>query len=74
MRIFISFTLEGSSCSRTRLLFEKALGTEIKVGVIAVSNPYFDARRWWLYSEGAEDVVEEGIGYIYAKLFFHSRP
>jgi uncharacterized SAM-binding protein YcdF (DUF218 family) len=70
----LNIVTEGAHARRTRLLFEKALGPEVKVGVIAVSNPDFDARRWWLYSEGAEDVVEEGIGYIYAKLFFHPRP
>ena len=70
----LNIVTEGAHARRTRLLFEKALGPEVKVGVIAVPNPDFDARRWWLYSEGGEDVVEEGIGYIYAKLFFHPRP
>jgi uncharacterized SAM-binding protein YcdF (DUF218 family) len=67
----LNIITEGAHARRTRLLFEKALGPDVKVGVIAVPNPDFDARRWWLYSEGAEDVVEEAIGYIYAKLFFH---
>jgi uncharacterized SAM-binding protein YcdF (DUF218 family) len=69
----LNIVTEGAHARRTRLLFEKALGSDVKVGVIAVPNPDFDARRWWLYSEGAEDVVEEGIGYVYAKLFFHPR-
>ena len=69
----LNIVTEGAHARRTRLLFEQALGSDVKVGVIAVPNPDFDARRWWLYSEGAEDVVEEGIGYIYAKLFFHPR-
>jgi uncharacterized SAM-binding protein YcdF (DUF218 family) len=69
----INILTEGAHARRTRLLFEKALGPDVSVGVIAVRSPDFDARRWWLYSEGTEDVIEEGIGYIYAKLFFNPR-
>ena len=69
----LNIVTEGAHARRTRLLFEKALGPDVKVGVISVPSPDFDARRWWLYSEGLEDVVEEGIGYVYAKLLFHPR-
>ena len=56
---------------RTRLLFEKALGNNVAVGVIAVPNPDYDARRWWRYSEGVKDVVSETVAYLYAKLLFY---
>ena len=69
----LNIVTEGAHARRTRLLFEEALGREVKVGVIAVPSPDFDARRWWYYSEGLEDVVQEGLGYLYAKFFFFPR-
>jgi len=66
----LNIVTEGAHARRTRLLFEKALGPGISVGVIAVNNPDFNAKRWWRYSEGVEDVIDEGVGYLYAKFFF----
>jgi uncharacterized SAM-binding protein YcdF (DUF218 family) len=66
----INILTEGAHARRTRLLFKKALGPDIKVGVISIPSPDFDAKRWWLYSESVEDVVDEGIGYLYAISFF----
>jgi len=66
---------EDTHARRTHLLFEKALGKNFTVGIIAVPNPDYDARRWWKYSEGVKDVVSEGIAYLYARLlFFPSEP
>jgi hypothetical protein len=61
---------EDTHARRTHLLFEKALGKNVRVGIIAVPNPDYNARRWWKYSEGVKDVVSEGIAYLYARLFF----
>jgi uncharacterized SAM-binding protein YcdF (DUF218 family) len=66
----INILTEGAHARRTRLLFKKALGPDVDVGVISVPSPDFDVRRWWVYSEGVEDVVDEGIGYLYAISFF----
>jgi hypothetical protein len=41
-----------------------------RFGIIAVPNPDYDAPHWWRYSEGVEDVVKEGVAYLYARLFF----
>jgi uncharacterized SAM-binding protein YcdF (DUF218 family) len=62
---------ENVHARRSRLLFSKALGPEISVGIIAVPNPDYDARRWWRYSEGVKDVGSEAIAYIYARFLFH---
>jgi uncharacterized SAM-binding protein YcdF (DUF218 family) len=67
----LNIVTEGAHARRTRLLFERALGRDVNVGVIAVPSPDFDARHWWYYSEGVQDVVEEGFGYLYAKFFFY---
>jgi hypothetical protein len=29
-----------------------------------------DARRWWLYSQGVEDVIDETVRFVYAILLF----
>ena len=69
----LNIVTEGAHARRTRLLFEEAFGRDVKIGVIAVPSPDFDARRWWYYSEGLEEIVGEGFGYLYAKLFFYPR-
>jgi uncharacterized SAM-binding protein YcdF (DUF218 family) len=66
----INVVTADTHARRTRLLFQKALGTDISVGVIAVPNPDYDARRWWRYSEGVRDVISESVAYLYAKFFF----
>ena len=66
----LNIATEGAHARRTRMLFEKALGANVAVGVISVPSPDFDARHWWLYSEGVEEVVNEGVAYLYARFFF----
>jgi len=58
---------------RTQLLFQQALGKNVKVGIIAVPNPDYDPRYWWRYSDGVREVISEGAAYIYARVFFHPR-
>jgi len=67
----INVVTEDLHARRSRLLFQKALGDNVTVGVIAVPNPDYDARRWWRYSEGVKDVISETAAYLYAKLLFH---
>jgi len=67
----INVVTEDLHARRTRLLFEKALGHDVAVGVIAVPSPDYDARHWWRYSAGVKDVVSETVAFIYAKLLFY---
>lgn len=67
----INVLTEDVHARRTRLLFRKALGQEYTVGVIGVTNPDYDPKRWWRYSEGVKEVFSETMALIYAKLFFH---
>lgn len=62
---------ESTHARRTWLLFQAAFGDKVKVGVIAVQNPDYDARRWWRFSDGFRDVISEAIAYLYAKLLFY---
>lgn len=71
----INVLTEDAHARRTWLLFQEALGSNIKVGIIAVPNPDYDASRWWRYSEGVREVVDESVAYLYAKfLFWPSSP
>jgi len=62
---------EDAHARRTRLLYQKALGKNIMVGVISVPNPDYNPKLWWRYSDGVREVIGESIAYIYAKLFFY---
>jgi len=66
----INVVTEDVHSRRSRLLFQEAFGPSVKVGIIAVANPDYDANHWWRYSEGVRDVVSESVAYLYAKLFF----
>lgn len=67
----INVVTEDLHARRTRLLFQKALGYDAAVGIIAVSNPDYDSRHWWRYSAGVKDVVSEAASYMYARLLFY---
>ncbi len=61
---------EDAHARRTRMLFQEAFGKDVKVGIISVPSPDYDAAHWWRYSEGVREVLDETIAYIYAKFFF----
>jgi hypothetical protein len=65
---------EDAHARRTHLLFAKAFGPRVAVGIIAVPNPDYDAKQWWRYSEGVEEVIGQAVAYIYATFFFHPSP
>lgn len=61
----------GVHARRSRLLFQKAFGPGIEVGVIAIRNREYDPRVWWRYSEGVKEVLSEGAAYLYARFLFY---
>lgn len=61
----------GAHSRRSRLLFEKAFAGEAHVGIISVEHREYDPKHWWKYSEGVKEVIGEGVGYVYARFFFH---
>ena len=67
----VNVLTEDMHARRTRFLFAEALGKNVTVGIIAVSNPDYDAHRWWRYSDGVREVLGESIAYIYARFFFY---
>jgi DUF218 domain-containing protein len=66
----INVLTEGAHAQRTRLLYQEAFGRSMTVGIIAVSNPEFNPRQWWRYSDGVREVIGESIAYVYARFFF----
>ena len=65
---------EDVHARRTRMLFQKAFGADVMVGIISVPDPDYDSAHWWRYSEGVREVLGESIAYLYAALFFHPAP
>jgi hypothetical protein len=68
-----SFNVLTEDCHarRTQLLYEEAFGKKVTVGIIAVSNPDYNPKDWWRYSDGVREVIGESIAYIYARFFFY---
>jgi uncharacterized SAM-binding protein YcdF (DUF218 family) len=60
----------GCHSRRSRLLFEKAFGDSVNIGVIGVKNIGYDPENWWRSSFGFKDVMGETIAWIYARFFF----
>jgi DUF218 domain len=67
----INVLTENAHARRTRLLYQKAFGKNVAVGVIAVPNPDYKPEDWWRYSDGVREVIGESIAYIYARFFFY---
>ena len=61
----------GPHARRSRLIFQKALGKGVTVGVIAIPPDDYDERHWWHYSQGVRAIIGETIAYAYARLLFH---
>ena len=67
----INVLTESTHARRTRLLFQKAFGKNVQVGIIAVPNPDYPVNRWWRYSEGVKEVISESAAYAYARFLFY---
>ncbi len=60
----------GTHSRRSRMLFERALEHEVKIGIIAITDQDYDPKRWWKYGEGVRTIISEAIAYVYAKFLF----
>ncbi len=66
----INIISSGAHARRTRLLFEKALGPEFKVGILSKDSEEYNGTNWYRRSAGVRDVLGELIAYGYARLIF----
>jgi uncharacterized SAM-binding protein YcdF (DUF218 family) len=61
----------GPHGRRSRLLFQKALGKQYRIGITSLPDASYDPERWYAYSKGVRAVIDETIAYVYAKFLFH---
>jgi uncharacterized SAM-binding protein YcdF (DUF218 family) len=57
---------EGAHARRSRLMFQRALGSSVTVGVTSVPDSEYDPEHWWQSSAGVKAVVGEVLAYGYA--------
>ena len=60
----------GSHARRSRLLYRRAFGSDVPIGVIALEDRAYDPAQWWRTSEGLKEMTSETVAYLYARLFF----
>ena len=68
----VNIVTTGAHSRRTRMMFQKAFGDGVAVGMIASPDRDFDPRRWWTSSSGFRTVTGEVIAYLYARFFFRA--
>lgn len=61
---------EDAHARRSRLLFEKAFGGGVHVGIISIPTDHYEPKRWWASSPGVRVVISEAVAYGYARLLF----
>jgi len=62
------FTL-GPHARKSLVLFERALGPGIPVGVIAGTDDTYSPSRWWLSARGIHVITRKTLGYLYAVIW-----
>jgi len=62
------FTI-GAHARKSLVLFKRALGGGVPVGVIAGTEDGYDTERWWLSVRGIYTVLRKTVGYLYAELW-----
>ena len=60
----------GVHARKSQLIYQKALGSNIVVGVISGEEIVYDRKYWWLSIDGIRIVSRNIIGYVYALLIF----
>lgn len=58
----------GPHARRTRLLYQRAFGADISIGVISIPRRDYDPAAWWRSSTGVREVCSEALAYAYARV------
>jgi hypothetical protein len=61
---------EGVHTRRSWYLYQLALGENYKVGAVSATIHHYDPDRWWTYSAGVRQTINESIAYIYTRFIF----
>jgi hypothetical protein len=56
----------GVHARRSRMLFQKVLGDNMEVGIIACPDAAYEENQWWKTSEGLKTVSGEVLAYVWA--------
>jgi uncharacterized SAM-binding protein YcdF (DUF218 family) len=64
---------KGSHARRSRLVFSKAFGPGIGVGVVSWTPSDSAALPWWQSSDRAKDLLTETVGYLFEALLNSGR-
>lgn len=62
---------DGSHGRRSRMLYQIALGPNVKVGILSARPAQYDEERWWQMSAGVKAVLGETISVIWTACCFH---
>jgi uncharacterized SAM-binding protein YcdF (DUF218 family) len=68
----INLFTSGPHARRSRLLYEKAMGKDVAIGVIARPVDDYDPEHWWRSSPGFRTVTGETMAYLYARILFRT--
>ena len=66
----INLLTVGPHARRSRLMFQKAFGKEVEIGVTALPVRDYDPGKWYRSSQGFRVVTGEAMAYGYARFFF----
>jgi hypothetical protein len=55
------------------LLFQKAMGEKVTIGITAIEDRNYDPKKWWAGSYGVRAMVDEAVAYGYARLLFRPK-
>ena len=61
----------GVHARRSRLMFQKAFGSDYEIGIIAPRDRTFLPKAWWKSSKGFRNVSNEFVATVFVSLFFH---
>lgn len=64
----------GPHARRSRLLFQMALGRQVRVGIWAARPSDFEPESWWKTSVGVEKILFQSIGFVWVKCCFWPGP
>ncbi len=55
----------GAHARRSRLVFAKVYGNDVKVGMVSWTQTDYSAEPWWHSSERADTFIKETVGYLF---------
>jgi len=61
----------GPHARRSYMLFRRALGPKMAIGIVSLKSVDDETMNWWQTSAGVRNVIGECLAYLYAALIFH---